>query len=100
MTVLIEAGVIIHGDFSENTSWGYEGGVFPGDSYWHDRFFLGSLEKASHSDVSTVSLGLALAKDIMNGNDSVRLQTFETLVETVISASQRWKQSLVHLSLI
>ncbi len=87
MAVLIESGVIIHGDSSENTSWGYEGGGFPGDSYWNDRFFLGSLEKASHSNVSTVSLGLALAKDIMNGTDSVRLQTFETLVETVIGAA-------------
>jgi hypothetical protein len=72
MNVLIESGVIIHGDSGESTPYGYEGFSANGFNAWQDRFFLGSLEKAKTQGISTVALGLALAKDIMNGTESVR----------------------------
>jgi hypothetical protein len=98
MNVLIESGVILHGDSGESTPYGYEGFNAIGFNAWQDRFFLGSLEKAKTQGISTVALGLALAKDIMNGTESVRLQTFETLVETAIGAAHLYTNSFGSLN--
>ena len=87
MTLLIEAGAYLNGGSDDSSYYGYEGNNF-NVGYWQDRFFKGSLRAAQEWSVDTIALGVQLAKDLLDpSSDSVRLQTFETLVETAIGAA-------------
>jgi hypothetical protein len=87
MTLLIEAGAYLSGDSGDHIYYGYEGGSIVDQSYWQDKFFKGSLRKAMNQSVNTTTLGIELAKELMNSADSIRSLTFQTLVETVVGAA-------------
>ncbi|MGI0495508.1 hypothetical protein ACN4EG_27335 [Alkalinema pantanalense CENA528] len=86
LNLLIEAGAYLQGDADDQVGYGYEGGaVFTGA--WLDQFFQGSLVKAKNTLANLNQIGLALAKELVTNPESVRLLTFQTLVETVVGAA-------------
>jgi hypothetical protein len=91
MTLLIEAGASLNGDLDENIPWASRGmGPHTPDMPtpdWQNQFFRGILFKAGSQSVNTVALGIELAKALIDGRDSIRMLTFQTLVETAIGAS-------------